>query len=395
MPDKTLNIFEDDTDESSEEFMAHEAVISALLSAATSRASSLRDVFLQQGITPAKLVAVVEADPDLSVLSHSITNMSNFFPNAKAVSPGGPEFFTREMEWVPQVLNGTRKTPFSRIKSSYADLTPDAARASGYVTGAQKVEEVIEAFQRETTPKTVYKLQKLDRDNILDITEFDVVVWLKQEMRMMLQEEVARAILISDGRAGGDPEKITEANLRPIYNDVATYTLKATLNDVGDLKDYDAMTDDELIALIDFIADAMKDYRGAGSPVFYCQPGLAVKFMLIRDADKHRLHRSTQELAAALGVSRIVQVPPMAAMERTGVVDPPLLPTGTYTIGTLGVVVNLRDYVIGMDRGGQTAFFDDFDIDFNKYSYLYETRLSGALVQPSSAIAVELVTAFV
>ena len=161
MPQESHNIFEDDTDSGSEVFMAHEAVVSALLTAASTRANSLREVLQQNGITPEKLAQVIEADPDLKVLSHSITNMSNFFPNTTAVTPGAPEFFTREMEWVPQVLNGVRKTPFSRIKSSYADLTPDAARASGYVTGALKVEQVIEAFQRETTPKTVYKLQSL------------------------------------------------------------------------------------------------------------------------------------------------------------------------------------------------------------------------------------------
>ena len=393
MPQEIHNIFEDGAGSESEAFMAHEAVANALLQAAQTRAVSLREVFAQHEVTPLRLAMVIGSDPELEALSHSITNVANFFPNAKAVDPGGPQFYTnRQMDWVPGVLGDTRKTPFSRIKSSYTDLTNDAARAKGYVTGNQKVEEVIVALQRETTPQTVYKLQKLDRDNMLDITEFDVVVWLKSEMRMMLQEEVAGAILVGDQRAAG-PEKILEANVRPIFNDDPVYTIDAIYNDISNEQSYDAMTDDELITLIDYIAESMKDYRGAGSPTFYCQQGLAVKLMLIRDADKRRLHRSDADLAAALGVSRIVRVPVIDGMSRAGDVDPVSLPTGTYTIETLGVIVNLRDYVVGMDKGGQTNFFDDFDIDYNKYSYLYETRLSGALVNPKSAIAVENVVA--
>jgi HK97 family phage prohead protease len=322
MPTQIHNIFEKDADgNESEAFMAHEAVASALLQASHTRASSLREVFSQHEVTPLRLAMVIGSDPELESLSHSITNIANFFPNAKAVDSGGPQFYTnRQQEWVPGVLDATRKTPFSRIKSSYADLTADDARAKGYVTGDQKVEEVIVALERETTPTTVYKLQKLDRDNMLDITEFDVVVWLKSEMRMMLQEEVARAILIGDGRAAG-PQKIAEANVRPIYNDDPTYTIDAIYNDVSNEQSYNDMTNDELIALIDYIAESMKDYRGAGTPTFYCQQGLAVKFMLIRDADNHRLHRSDADLAAALGVSRVVRVPVIDGMSRAGDVE--------------------------------------------------------------------------
>ena len=300
---------------------------------------------------------------------------------------------TREMTWVERVLNATAQRPFARIKSMYADLTPDTARAKGYVTADQKVEEVIAVLKRVTTPQTVYKLQKLDRDDIIDITEFDVVVWLKGEMRMMLREELARAILISDGRSGASAEKIVETNVRPIYNDDPAFTRSSIYNDIANEQDLADFTAAEAVDLIDWIAGQMQFYRGKGQPVFYCQPEVLTKLLLIRDANNLRIHRSKAELAEALRVSDVVDVPPMSAMERTGEVNPTGLPAGTYDIATLGVIVNLKDYVIGLDKGGQTAFFDDFDIDYNKMTYLYETRLSGALVNPLSAIAVELVTA--
>jgi len=208
----------------------------------------------------------------------------------------------------------------------------------------------------------------------------------------MLREELARAILISDGRAAG-ADKIVETNVRPIYNDDPVYTVDAIYNDIGNEQDLADFTAAEAIILIDYIADAMKDYRGSGAPVFYCQPAVLTKLQLIRDTTGRRIHESKASLAAALMVSDIIEVPPMAAMERTDEVDPVSLPAGTYDIATLGVIVNLSDYVIGADKGGQTSFFDDFDIDYNKYSYLYETRVSGALVNPKSAISIELVTA--
>jgi hypothetical protein len=283
--------------------------------------------------------------------------------------------------------------PFARIKSQYADITGADARAKGYVTAAEKVEEVIAVLKRVTTPQTIYKLQKLDRDDIIDITDFDVVVWLKGEMRLMLREELARAILISDGRNDTGADAILKANVRPIYNDSAVYTISKIFNDVANEQELVAFTATETIELIDYIADARKDYRGVGSPTFYCQPEVLAKLLLVRDTDNRRLHPTEASLAEALRVNNIVEIPPMSAMSRAGIVDPPGLPTGTYTIATLGIIINLADYIIGADKGGQTAFFDDFDLDYNKYTYLYETRLSGALVNPKSAMAIELVTA--
>lgn len=375
---KTHNIFEDDeVIKEQENVISHEQAMNILSKAVSQRASSLRHAFMEADV----------------VLSHSITDIDFMFPETRNVKGGGPQWYARPMEWVESVLGATNPRPFARIKSMYADLTGADARAKGYVTGAQKVEEVIAVLKRSTLPQTVYKLQKLDRDDIIDITDFDVVVWLKSEMRMMLREEIARAILISDGRNDTGADAIMSTNIRPIYNDDPVYTIDAIYNDVGNEKAFSAFTDAECIALVDFIASQRQYYRGAGSPVFYTQPEVLSRLLLIRDADTRRLYRSEAELASELRVSRIVEIPPMSGMARTGEVDPPSLPVGTYNIETLGVIVNLSDYVIGQDRGGKTAFFDDFDIDFNKYTYLYETRMSGALVNPKSAISVENVTA--
>lgn len=382
----TFNLFESEQEKKKEVHLAHERFQKAMATAAQARPTSLREFFRQNDIGIDDIHILSQEEPGF--LAHSITNISNFFPNAKAVDPGSPQFYGREMTWVPRVLNSVRRVPWSRLKSSYADLTAAAARAKGYVTGAQKVEEVIVALQRETTPTTVYKLQKIDRDNLLDITEFDVVVWLKAEMKMMLQEEVARAILISDGRSAG-ADKIVETNVRPIYNDDATYTISRIQDLVASADTFANFTAAEFIALVDYIAESFDDYRGAGNPVMFMQQSLLTKLMTVRDADNHRLHVNRADLADQLGVSEVIPVPVMNGMNRTGEVNPPGLPAGTYDIETLGVIVNLRDYAVGQDRGGETNFFDDFDIDYNKFTYLYETRMSGALVNPKSAICIE------
>ena len=369
------NIFEEEGED--EEVLVHENIVKALNIAKDTRAGSLREVFAAHEI----------------VLSHSITDLDNMFPDAQDVKAGGPQFFSRPMEWVERVLGACKTRPFARIKSQYADITGADARAKGYVTAAEKVEEVIAVLKRVTTPQTIYKLQKLDRDDIIDITDFDVVMWLKGEMRTMLREELARAILISDGRNDTGADAILKANVRPIYNDDAVYTINKLWNDVSTEKILSLFTATETIVLIDYIADARKDYRGSGSPTFYCQPEVLAKLLLVRDKDDRRLHPTNASLAEALRVSSIVEIPPMSAMSRAGIVDPPGVPSGTYTIATLGVIINLGDYVIGADKGGQTAFFDDFDLDYNKYTYLYETRVSGALVNPKAAMAIELVTA--
>ncbi len=377
MGKQTHRIFENEDGEQEENTLSHEQIVSIIAESAAKRSVSLRTAFESQDET----------------LSHSVTDIDFMFPDAKKVDAGGPQFYSRPMEWVEQVLGACKTRPFSRIKSMYADLTSADARAKGYVTAAQKVEEVIAVLKRVTVPQTIYKLQKLDRDDIADITDFNVVVWLKAEMRLMLREELARAILISDGRADTGADAILSANVRPIWDDDAVYTINKTWNVVGDLEAVDTMDAGETVALIDYIAAARSEYRGSGSPIFYCQPEVLTKFLLVRDVDNRRIHPNEADLAAALRVSSIVEIPPMSGMGRAGAVDPPGLPVGTYTIETLGVIVNLNDYIIGMDKLGKTAFFDDFDLDFNKYTYLYETRLSGAMVNPKSAITIENVTA--
>ena len=370
------NIFEEG-DGDDDKKLSHESIMKALAVAKDTRAGSLREVFAAHEI----------------VLTHSITDIEFMFPDAKNVEGGGPQFYSRPMEWVEKVLSAAKTRPFARIKSQYADITGADARAKGYVTAAQKVEEVIAVLKRVTTPQTIYKLQKLDRDDIIDITDFDVVVWLKGEMRLMLREELARAILISDGRNDTGADAILAANVRPIYNDNAVYTINKLYNDVANEQVLVDFTAAETIVLIDYIADARKEYRGSGSPTFYCQPEVLAKLLLVRDTTGRRIHPTEASLAEALRVSTIVEIPPMSAMSRAGIVDPPGVPSGTYTIATLGIIINLSDYIIGADKGGQTAFFDDFDLDYNKYTYLYETRVSGALVNPKSAMAIELVTA--
>lgn len=385
----THNIFDGNAGEQEEIREFKQKARELIHSARTSRATSLRDVF--------KVSDIRELPHDGgNVLMHApagtITNIDYLFPDARAVEPGGPMFYSRRMEWVENVLGDIRPRPFSRIKSWYADVTADEARARGYTTGNLKVDEVIEVLKRVTQPQTVYKRQKLDRDDMLDITEFDVVVWLKSEMRMMLREELARAILISDGRSGASDDKIVETNVRPIYNDSDVYTVKKYFNDVGSLEALETMDFAETVAVMDYIAAAITDYRGSGGPTFYCSPEVASKFLLLRNSDGVRIHKSMSEVAEALRVRNIVEVPVMSGHIQEDLVDPSGLPSGTYDIETIGIVVNLSDYVIGQDRGGETNFFDDFDIDYNQYKYLYETRLSGALVMPKSAVMVGNVT---
>lgn len=371
----TFNIFEQDSGSvnNTNRAKSREALKAALKTASEGRISSLKEF-------------LVHSKDD--TLVHSITDINNLFPDAQNVSPGGPAFLARRMGWVEKVLSACNTRPFARIKSWYADITPDAARAKGYVTGAQKVEEVLAALKRVTTPQTVYKLQKLDRDDIIDITEFDVVVWLKSEMRMQVREEIARAILISDGRLISDPEKISETNLRPIFNDAAPYTYDAVYVDPTPTP-LASMTPDQVVDLIDFIAGTRTHYKGTGEPTFYLTVEAMTKLLLVRDANKQRLHRTEAELAAALRVSDLLEIPPMSGMTETdvtvGVTD--------YDVLLLGIIVNLADYVIGADKGGATSFFDDFDLDYNKYTYLYETRISGALVVPEAAVTIRLAEA--
>ena len=291
------------------------------------------------------------------------------FPDARNVSDG-PVTIQRDQTWVNDVLNSATHTPFARIRSRFADLTDDDARAKGYVTGALKKDEVIVLLRRTTTPTTIYKKQKLDRDDMVDITDFDVVIWLKKEMRAMLNEELARAILISDGRTIGDEDKINEQNIRPIaFDDAAVYVHRTIVP-------YVTTTD----AIIDEFIRARKYYKGSGVPVAYLSTDLLTEMLLIKDGQDHRMYKTIDELASVLRVSRIVEVEAMNTATHT-------LDGHINTI--LGIVVNMKDYTIGADKGGDIALFDDFDIDYNQYKYLIETRCSGALTIPKSAIVME------
>ena len=312
-----------------------------------------------------RLGSMKEAAEDYA-LQHGIDDISILFPDAKALS-ATPEFEKRRTEWVAEVMNATRHTPFSRIKSLTANLTLDEARAKGYVKGNLKKEEFFKVSKRVTTPQTIYKKQKLDRDDVLDITDFDVVTWLKGEMRLMLEEELARAILVGDGRSAGDEDKISEDHIRPIANDSDLYVtyLYVNLNGV----DFSAEE------IIDSVTMQRRHYRGSGNPTFYTSETVLARMLLIKDSLGRRIYPTVNDLAAALRVTKIVAVE---------IMDEP-------SVDVVGIIVNLSDYTVGADKGGDVSLFDDFDIDYNQYKYLIETRVSGALVRPKSALVLKAV----
>lgn len=312
---------------------------------------------------------------DADSLQHGIQQLDVLFPEAKLGS-ANPELISRPMEWVSEVWNATKKSPFARVKSIAADITEDEARALGYIKGKQKKEEVVKLLKRKTTPQTVYKLQKLDRDDVIDATELDVVAWLKTEMRMMLNEELSRAILIGDGRSSSDESKINEENVRPIWTDDDLYTIKV---DVTIPANADRLAKSDLI--VDAAVESREDYMGSGNPVMYASVDTINTMLLARDKVGHRLYKTLTELADACRVSKIVEVPLISEASRTD--------DNGNTHNLLCLIVNLRDYTVGADKGGEVNLFDDFDINFNKYEYLIETRLSGALTKPYSAIAIE------
>lgn len=297
------------------------------------------------------------------MLAHGINDIETLFPEAKALT-SAPEFFARRMEWVNGVLGGAKKTPFSRIKTHWADLNFDEARAKGYVKGTMKKEEFFGTASRVTTPATIYKKQKLDRDDIIDITDFDVVQWMRGEMRVMLDEEIARAILIGDGRAIDDEDKIPEGNIRPIATDDELYTVVVNVN----LDDANSSVQE----VVDAIVMQRQHYRGTGMPTMYTTETYIAKFLLLKDTLGRRLYRSLDELATELRVDKIVPVEVLDTVP-----------------DVVAVIVNMSDYSIGADKGGQVTNFDDFDIDFNQYKYLIETRISGALTKLKSAMVVK------
>lgn len=344
------NIFDTDT-QNTDNYISHSELNSILDEA--KRGGSLREAFL----------------------SHGIEDIEYLFPDAKNLTDT-PEFINQPDEWVSKVMNGTRHTPFARIKTLFADITEDDARAKGYIKGHRKVEEVFNLLKRVTLPTTVYKKQKLDRDDVIDITDFDVVNWLKTEMRGKLNEELARAFLIGDGRNGASEDKINEQNIRPIWTDDELFTIKKAVSIASNATD-----DARAKAFIRAAIKARKNYRGSGTPTLFCTEDILTDCLLMEDNTGRVVYDSEAKLATALRVKEIVTVPPMegAMREEDG---------KTYAL--MGLIVNLQDYNVGADKGGAVNMFDDFDIDYNQMKYLIETRCSAALVKPFSAIALEL-----
>ena len=311
-----------------------------------------------------------------SFLAHAaeygIDQIDYLFPEAKSLN-NPPEFIKREMGWVQKVMNGVHHTPFSRIKSVFANITEDDARAKGYIKGNLKKEEVFSLLKRTTTPTTIYKKQKMDRDDVIDITDFDVIAWLKSEMRMMLDEEIARAILIGDGRLESSDDKISTQSIRPIASDADLYTVKKQV-DVA----HGATADDKAKAFVKAAIKARKDYKGSGDPTLYTTEDMLTDCLLLEDTMGHLLYESIAKLANVLRVKDIVTVPVMEGVK------------GAKGGDLMGIIVNLTDYNVGADKGGAVNMFDDFDIDYNQQKYLIETRCSGALTKPYSAIGLEL-----
>ena len=293
-------------------------------------------------------------------LSHGIDDIDLMFPDAQLIEKT-PEFLSRRMEWVAKVMGGARKSPFAKVRTHFADITEDEARAKGYITGELKREEFFAVMRRETTPQTIYKKQKLDRDDMIDITDFDVVAWLRAEMRVMLDEEVARAILLGDGRDISHEDKISESNIRPIASDHFLYATTVTIN----LNDASS----NIQELIDAVINHRKSYKGSGLPTMFTSETVIAQFLLLKDTLGRQIYKTLSEVAEVMRVSEIV---PVEAMDD----DAELV----------AILVNMTDYVVGTDKGGEINMFDDFDIDYNQYKYLLETRLSGALARPKSAI---------
>jgi HK97 family phage prohead protease len=349
--DMKHNVFDQET-ETQENTLSHDAMNTIITDA--KRYGSLKESFLAHA------------------QEYGIENIDYLFPEAKTLN-NPPEFIKRETGWVSTVMNAVHHTPFSRIKSMFADITEDDARAKGYIKGNLKKEEVFSLLKRTTTPTTIYKKQKLDRDDVIDITDFDVVAWLKSEMRMMLDEEIARAILIGDGRLASSDDKINEQNIRPVIKDEELYTIRTLVNVA-----HGATDDDKAKATIKAAVKARKNYKGSGTPTLYTTEDFLTNALLLEDTQGHRLYKNESDVAAAMRVSNIVTVPVMEGVKG---------PNGKDLIG---IIVNLKDYNVGADKGGAINMFDDFDIDYNQQKYLIETRCSGALIKPYSAIVLEM-----
>ena len=338
--------------------------------------STLKNAFLAHGYESIS-DALADYEHQDEVLAHAATygidNIGYLFPDARTTT-NTPQFIKRDTEWVSKVFGAAKHVPFSRIKTVLADITADEARARGYIKGKEKADEVITLLKRTTDPQTVYKKQKLDRDDIIDITDFDVVVWLRMEMRMMLEEEIARAQLVGDGRLSSSDDKIKEDKIRPIATDDAIYTIEIQIPETA-----------TTAQMIDEIIKGRKQYKGTGTPTFYTTPDVNGDMLLLKDTTGRRLYNTEADLAAGIRAREIIEVP---VMENKVVVLTPSTTTETGLQKRLvGISVNMTDYSLGADKGGSISMFDDFDIDFNQFKYLIETRCSGALTMPHSAIA--------
>lgn len=372
--DMKHNVF--DTDVQKENQVLSHSDITAIISDAK-RTGSLRDAAIAHN---AGEITHAATDDDGKQVTYGVANIDYLFPDARNITRE-PLFIKRDTGWVTVVMNAVKHSPFSRIKSIFADITADDARAKGYLKGKQKVEEVFTLLKRSTTPTTIYKKQKMDRDDVVDITDFDVVSWIKSEMRVMLDEEIARAILVGDGRSSASDDKINESNIRPIWKDDNLYTIKATVQ-LG-ASETETTKGKKFIKAV---LKARKNYKGSGNPILLTTEDVLTDLLLIEDTNGRNIYESVDKLATALRVSKIVTSPVLENQTRAGV---ELVDGDTKTRTLMGIIVNLADYTVGADKGGAVNLFEDFDIDFNQEKYLIETRCSGALTKPYSAIAIE------
>ena len=352
------------------------ADLRAIFNDARQSQSTLKNAFLAHGYESIS-DALADYEHQDEVLAHAATygidNIGYLFPDARTTT-NTPQFIKRDTEWVSKVFGAAKHVPFSRIKTVLADITADEARARGYIKGNEKADEVITLLKRTTDPQSVYKKQKLDRDDIIDITDFDVVVWLRMEMRMMLEEEIARAQLVGDGRLSSSDDKIKEDKIRPIATDDPIYTIEIQIPVAA-----------TTAQMIDEIIKGRKQYKGTGTPAFYTTPDVNGDMLLLKDTTGRRLYNTEADLAAGIRAREIIEVP---VMENKVVVLTPATVSETGLQKRLvGISVNMTDYSLGADKGGSISMFDDFDIDFNQFKYLIETRCSGALTMPHSAIA--------
>ena len=355
--DMKHNVF-DNSMEEKDEVMSH-ADMEAIFQDAK-RCGSLKEAVLAHD------------DEQEDTVTYGIENMDYLFPDDKYVGDV-PNLITRDMQWVGTVINGVHHSPFSRIKMINADITADEARALGYFKGNLKKEEVFTLLKRRIDPQTIYKKQKFDRDDLLDISDFNVVAFVKTEMRTMLDEEIARAILVGDGRLPSSDDKISEDHVKPIYNDSSLYAIQVPVN-----VEHGALGSDKAKAFIDECVRARKEYKGSGNPVCYMTEDLLTECLLLEDGIGHKLYKSEAEVATAIRAAKIITVPVME-----NITD--------ETKGELAaIIVNLRDYTVGADKGGEINMFDDFDIDYNQQKYLMETRISGCLTKPKSALVVSI-----